>query len=188
MRRLLIWMAFLAPGLLSSPAHLTAQEVLGSETRPFLVKYQNGMVEKYIIQWTANLAVNHWESGGPAKPLEGKFVDDRQCHWTTNATVIRRVYLTNQGGELFEKKDLATPFESNFKGEGAGFKLIQFRPENCGDAEARYQSDLSDSRRALRANLPGVIKNDMPDVLAVMKAWANVKEVSEEKKAAGKAK
>jgi hypothetical protein len=155
-----------------------AQEILGKETRPFLVKYENGVVEKYVVEWTANLAANKWESGGPAKPLEGKFIDDRQCHWTINGTVIRRVSLANQSGELFEKKDLATPFESNFKNEGAGFKLLQLSPENCGDADARYQSDLNDSRNALRKNLSLVVKNDMPDVMAVMRTWPKVKEVS----------
>jgi hypothetical protein len=143
----------------------------------FTVKYRNGATEKYLAEWTATVDVDKSESGGPAKPLEGKLVDDRKCHWTIVTTVVRRLYLTNQTGERFEKKDFATPHAVKFANQGSDFKLEQLRPENCGDAEARFQSDLTDARNAAKNALPQVIDSDAKTVKSILRGWPNVVDV-----------
>jgi len=163
--------------MLAAPAW-ASQEELAKETKPFQVTYGNGVTERYIVEWRALLDVDKSESGGPAVPFKGKFVDDRQCHWTVRGSVVRRVFLANQAGELFEKKDLAVVYDSSSSGEGAHFKLIGLRGENCNDANARFESDVNNGRIATRGNLSQTINQDVARVREAMKSWPSAVKVS----------
>jgi hypothetical protein len=154
-----------------------ADEVVAKDSKPFPVKYNNGTAEKYIAEWSATVSVDKSESGGPAEPLKGKLIDDRKCQWTIITTVVRRLYLTNPAGELFEKKDLATPPAVKFANQGADFKLLQLRPESCGDTNARFESDVKDARNAVKTQLPGIMNSDAAIVKTTLKGWPNVTDV-----------
>lgn len=161
-------------------APANADDVLGTDSRPFQVRYSNGATEKYVVEWTALLSVDRRESGSPAIPAQFQFVDTRRCHWSVRGRVERRVYLMNQAGERFEKKDLATVYDSSSSNEGSALKLEQLRSENCNDAQARFESDIRDGRTATTNKLPEVIRNDIGTVQTVFKSWPNVADVSPE--------
>lgn len=151
-------------------------EVIGVETRTLQVKYQSGAAEKYVVKWTGIVSGEWREDGHPAIPLKGWFVDTRQCFWTINFFVTRQVFLANQNGELFEKKDLATPLSARLENKGSDLKIINgFRPENCNDARDRRESDINNARVHVRQSLPAVAKNDLSAVFASLKSGGNVR-------------
>jgi hypothetical protein len=146
-------------------------EVVKEDTRPLFVRYSSGDSERYVVKWTGSLESNHWEDGHPAIPLEGKFTDTRQCHWTINTQIVRKLFLINKVGEQFAKENLTTVLSLGSANQGSDFKLTQLRPENCGDAEARYQSDLKDARVAIGQAFNLVLEKDFQDLKTIVKGW-----------------
>jgi hypothetical protein len=154
-----------------------SQELLQHNTVPLKVTYSNGSVENYIGDWSALLDVQHWEDGHPAVPLKGWLTDTRQCHWSINGKIIRKLFLTNQAGEQFEKKDLAVVYDSTNANKGSDLQLIGLRPENCGDANERFNSDVNNGRIATRQHFPEVEKNDLETLKAAIRNWPKVTKV-----------
>lgn len=165
-----------AVAALSAASVSWAEEVV-RDSKPFLVKYTDGIAEKYVAEWIGIVSWDKSESGGPAVPLKGKFIDDRKCHWTITAVVTRRLYLMNRNGDRFKKDDFDAVFNAKHVGQGSDFVLTQLRPENCGDAEARFQSDVNDARKALRDQFAGITASDVNAVKEKVKGWPGFKAV-----------
>ncbi len=115
---------------------IRAEEVQSKE-RFLTVKYKDGTTERYKLKWQALRDINVREDCGPAKPLEGKFVDDRRCHWDINARIERRLYIIARNGQTFAKEDAFRSFNSDFTNQGSSFLLVGLRSENCNDAADR---------------------------------------------------
>jgi len=124
-----------------------AADVLQQDAKPVTVVYKNGDVEHYIVRWTGTRDINHYEDGHPSEPLNGWFTDTRQCHWSIDTRVIRKVYIVNHNGQEYVQEQFTTPLVENFANKGSDFVLTQLRPENFGDANARFQSDVADSAK-----------------------------------------
>jgi hypothetical protein len=152
-------------------------DVLQTDSKPITVTYKSGEVEHYIVRWTGSRDVDHHEDGHPSEPLKGWFTDTRQCHWSINSRITRTVYLMNKNGQEFAQQELTTPLVENFANKGSDFVLTQLRSENCGDADARYKSDLADSVKHMAEALPPNAAKDYQTVINAMKGWPNVKEV-----------
>jgi hypothetical protein len=153
-------------------------EVVGEQSKPILVKRKSGTVEHYVVKWTATISISHYESGSPAKPFEGHFIDDRQCHWDITSQVVRHLFITNEDGQLFEYPGFATPLNLPFQNQGSSFVILNgLRGENCNDAQGRFQSDVSNAHVAVGQVFNTVIANDFKTVLDTIKSWPNVKEV-----------
>lgn len=76
---------------------------------------------------------------------------------------------------MFEKKDLVVVLhEVKFANQGSDFGLLALRPENCGDSEARFDSDVKDARNAVKAQLPNILATDAAKVKTTLKGWPNV--------------
>ena len=154
-----------------------AQEVLQSDSKPISVVYKTGEVEHYIVKWTGQRVIDHHEDGHPSEPLKGWLTDTRQCYWSIDSSILRRVYLLNKNGQEFAQAELTTPLVNNFANKGSDFVVTALRPENCGDANARYQSDVANSAQYMAQAFPPNVAKDYQTVISTMKGWPNVKDV-----------
>jgi hypothetical protein len=156
---------------------LTRAQVLQQDAKPISVTYTSGEVEHYIVRWTGSREVDHHEDGHPSEPLKGWFTDTRQCHWSIASRITRKVYLLNHNGQEYAQEELTTPLVENFANKGSDFVLTQLRPENCGDANGRYQSDLADSTKHMADAFPSNVAKDYETLIKTMSSWPTVKSV-----------
>ena len=171
--------------LLSFPALAGAQDTVESvktETRPLTVKYSNGRTEQYMVEWSGTVHNRHWESGGPAVPLSGHFVDDRQCHWELTPKIVRKLYFVNANGDRFAKEDLTEAYNVTFANQGSSFMLIGLRSENCGDADARYRSDVNNAHTNLTQQWETMVNADFQKLVGQIKEWQKVVKVTDSSK------
>jgi len=154
-------------------------EVVQAKERFLTVKFKDGYTERYKVKWQALRDMTVQEHGGPAKPLEGKFVDDRRCEWNINARIERRFYLVARNGETFAKEEAFRSYNSDFQNQGSSFLLIGLRSENCNDAASRRQSDWNNTQTKLLNAFGGITNADFDNVKAEMKKDAQVVEISE---------
>jgi len=155
-----------------------ADEVQSKE-RFLTVKYKDGAIERYKVKWQALRDMAVREDGGPAKPLEGKFVDDRRCHWDINARIERRLFIIARSGQTFAKEDAFRSFNSDFTNQGSSFLLIGLRSENCNDAAGRRNSDWNDARTHLLGAFERIANADFENVKADMRKDAQFLEITE---------
>jgi hypothetical protein len=160
--------------LLMSPSVIFAQGTLPEMSRVLSVTRSDGRTEKYVATWTGTVDSGRWESGGPAVPLQGKFLDDRQCHWTISARIVRRIHLENADGELFESKDSAVPLSVELAGDGAELNLSTLSGENCGQAEGSYRRNMDDAQQRVRDRFEEIVAADLETVKKLMKSWDKV--------------
>lgn len=177
MRRVWIIALGVVAAVAATPGE-SQESALATAQRGFVVQYASGEGERYSAQWTAVLRWRRTEDGGPAVPLQGKFIDDRRCRWEISGAITRRLYLVNRRGDLFENKDGAVVFGESFKGQGASFVLATLRPETCVEANSRYEGDMREATARLKARFPDVVARDVPEVVKLMEAWPSVKRVS----------
>lgn len=136
-------------------------DVLKNTERGVTVKYSDGFAEKYVVVYNGVVNVAKEERGGPAKPFEGKLVDDRQCFWTIQTFVERQIYAVNRQGQRAILEQFNRRFETAFAGQGSDFKLLQLRPENCGDAQNRFASDVANANKAIADKFDSVVSTDL---------------------------
>ena len=154
-----------------------AGEVTQTDSKPITVSYTVGADEHYIVRWAGTIDIEHHEDGHPSEPLKGWFTDTRQCHWAISSRITRRVFLLNRNGQEYVQEELTTPLTQNFANKGSDFVVTQLRPENCGDAEGRFQSDVADSKKHMHDVFQQVVTSDFAVVSSTMKGWPKVKNV-----------
>jgi len=167
----------LACGCIIFFAVICLGEILQQDAKPITVLYKSGEVEHYIVRWTGSRDIDHHEDGHPSEPLKGWFTDTRQCHWSIDSRIVRKVYLLNHNGQEYAQEELTTPLVENFANKGSDFVVTALRPENCGDADARYRSDVADSAKHMAEVFPGNVQKDYQTIIQTMKGWPNVKDV-----------
>jgi hypothetical protein len=135
-------------------------QVLRQQAIPVSVTLNSGAVEQYLVHWLGTVASNKFEEGHPAEPLKGWFTDTRQCHWSIQSEVVRKVYYVDQNGQASTENAVSTVFHSGFGNQGSDFVLTRLRPDNCGDSAARYQSDVNDAQMAVAGKFASIINED----------------------------
>lgn len=161
--------------------HAQNVENVGEYSQAYRITYEDGDTERYIANYTGQVRYRHWESGGPSKPLEGKFVDDRQCHWTIQSLIDRKVCLVSRDGRQYCQGNMNRVYGVQMAGQGSDFVLERLRPENCGDTQARYESDLNNARVATQRALQPTADSDRRRVeseLSAIQGAASVARVS----------
>ena len=154
----------IAAYLILAFAAIANSEVVQTSERTFRVRYKDGVVELYKVRWVATRDMSSREHGGPAKPLEGKFTDDRRCEWSINGGITRTVSLVTRNGKEFINADKTKVFNSDFRNEGTSFDLTTLRPGNCNDTAARRDSDYNDARQKLLEAMGPIVSNDFEAV------------------------
>ena len=66
------------------------------------------------VRWVATREMTTNEHGGPAKPLEGKFFDDRRCEWHINGGISRTISLVTRTGKEFINAEKTKVFRFRF--------------------------------------------------------------------------
>lgn len=155
-------------------------ETLRSSEATYRVKYKNGVVERYLVRYTAELDTSWREDGHPAVPSRGWFRDTRQCHWSTSGRIERNVCLVSNAGHTFCQSNLQRVFTASTAGQGSPFVLTQLAPENCGDTAARRESDFTNARNTVIAAMPGVMASDREAVRTDFRNLGEVVEVAAE--------
>jgi len=163
---------------LGSTSGLAAADTVNSEQRALTVEYRDGGTERYLVAWSADVNMSVGEDGGPAKPLEGHFVDDRHCHWSITGSITRQVVLISHTGQAYASVSLARVYNRAQANEGASFMLMGLRAENCNDAAARRNSDYEDMKRRVLADLTVTVASDFTNVKEELKRNAEVVKVS----------
>ena len=152
-------------------------QILQQDAKPVTVVYGSGEVEHYIVKWTGSRDIDHHEDGHPSVPLKGWITDTRQCHWSIASRIVRKVYLLNHNGQEYVQEEFTTPVVENFANQGGSFVLTQLRPENCGDANPRYESDVANSTKHMADLFPSSVAKDYQTVINTIRAWPKVKSV-----------
>ena len=149
-------------------------ETLQTDQRAYKVKYKDGTIESYLVTWFAQMDVEVHEDGGPAKPLEGKFIDDRHCHWTITAHIDRQVAMVNKAGQQFTQSILSRSYTSDFRNHGSVWAILNFRSESCKDAASRRDSDINDGSDSIKSLFPGLVAADLDKLQQEVKENAEV--------------
>ncbi|MBB5337840.1 hypothetical protein [Tunturiibacter gelidoferens] len=152
-------------------------QILQQDAKPITVVYMSGEVEHYVVKWTGSRDIEHHEDGHPSEPLKGWITDTRQCHWSIATRIVRKLYLLNRNGQEYAQEELTTPLVENFANQGSDFILTQLRPENCGNANSRYESDVANSTKHVAELFPTNVAKDYQVVLNTLRTWPNVKSV-----------
>lgn len=155
-----------------------ADEEVASRAKSYLLKFSDGGTETYVARYRAMVDFDRWQSGSASKPLEGKFIDDRQCHWKINTTILREVCLVSRSGQAFCDGKLNRLYGTSKSGKGSDFVLIKLHPETCGEAQARYDGDLNNARNAVRSALDPVMDGDVDQMIEDFKTTLKPVEVS----------
>jgi hypothetical protein len=153
-------------------------EQINTAQHSVTVKYKTGEIEHYVVVWTADVQMNVGEDGGPAVPLQGHFVDDRRCHWNISGEITRQVFLVSRTGQQYASPSLARVYNKAQQNQGSSFMLAGLRSENCNDAAARRNSDLSNMKTALNADFTNTVNADFATVQSELKKDASVVNVS----------
>lgn len=150
-------------------------EVIGERTRSFIVKFADGGSERYVAKYIGKVNLNKWESGKPS--TWDHPVDTRQCHWTIESYVERESCLASKTGETFCKGELNRMFGTSFTNKGSDFVVTGLRRENCGNAESRYQSDVSNAKNTVNDLLGRILEEDTASYISDLKTHVGGSEV-----------
>lgn len=116
-----------------------------------------------------------WSESGKASTWDHPF-DDRTCHWTATGRIVRSIAIVLAGQEYW-RDDLTTAFTAASANQGSPFQFGDFQAENCGQCEARRESDFRNMREQINGALAGTMEQDLPYVIASLKALPEVLEL-----------
>jgi hypothetical protein len=170
--------ALLLGWAIEQQGQLGGAQVVRQDAVPVEVTLDSGVVEKYLVQWLGTVGSSKVEEGHPAEPLKGWFTDTRQCHWSIQSEVLRKVYYIDHDGQVSTDDAVSKVFSSGYGNKGSDFILTQLRPENCNDAAPRYASDLGNAHSAVADRFSTVIVEDrarLVNELSALPHVANVK-------------
>jgi len=144
-------------------------EELRTTERKVVAKFPDGFSEQYVAVYKGIVNLQQREEGGPAKPLEGKFIDDRRCHWTIDTFITREVFQINRAGRRSIYEKLTNVYTAPFTNEGTAFNVWALRPGNCGDTQARRESDHQNAKTAVTNRFQETINSDVEPLKTTMK-------------------
>jgi hypothetical protein len=153
---------------------LSAAQTVQTKERAFTVKYKDGTVERYKVDWAASMNVEVHEDGHPAIPANFQFTDTRQCHWSISGHIDRQVALINKLGQAFAQSSLSKTYSTDFANKGSDFMVLGFRSENCNDAVDRRNSDINNAKSNLLNVFDGNVNADLAKLKREMKSNAEV--------------
>jgi hypothetical protein len=88
--------AFLSPS--SVLADSQGDKMIRDSQVSYVATHADGTKEKIVVKYEAFLGHKVWQTGEASKPLEGHPIDDRTCHYDTDARLYRRAYVLTHSG------------------------------------------------------------------------------------------
>lgn len=81
--------------------------------------------------------------------------------------------MKSHSGAILEIGELDSFVASSFANEGNAFVVSQMRPENCNDAQARFESDMRDVRAKVTSEFPELVAKNLPLQIDKLKSKMN---------------
>jgi hypothetical protein len=147
--------------------HNALADTLRSTERSIVVEYTHGFEEKYVATYNGIVNVSMEEREGPAKPLDGQDLDNRQCFWSIQTFVQRQIFAIDMQGQRTILEQFNDRFETNFANKGSDFSVRKLRPESCGDAQSSFESDVGNAHRAIQNQFEDIVTSDLPSLKAI---------------------
>jgi len=150
-------LATLSPGVCLARSEIDQVKPVQQQERSMVVEYKSGEKIKYAVVFVGAVHVNRFEDGNPSTLDPFHPFDDRKCHWTVTPSITRQTFIVLPDGERAEKRDLAFVYNVPFSNQGSDFVLMQLRPENCSDAQARFDSDVNNGVASVNRDMSAVL-------------------------------
>jgi hypothetical protein len=139
---------------------LGAGQPVRQDSVAVLATLDSGEIDKYLVNWIGTVDATRSEDGHPSEPLRGWLTDTRHCHWNITSEVQRNVYYVDPKGQVSTDDAVSKISSVGFGNSGSDFVITQLRPENCGDAAAKYTLDVGSAQSALANKFPEIVVND----------------------------
>jgi hypothetical protein len=165
-------------GAIEQRKELGNAEIVKSAFLPVKITFDSGKVENYLVQWAGAVSPERLETGSPAEPLRGSFLDTRRCQWKITSEVTRKVYFVDDQNEVSTEDAVTKLFSVGAGNQGSDFVLSQMRPENCNDAAPRFASDLIGTKSLVEQKFPLVVGTDKGQVAVELRKLPHVESVT----------
>lgn len=169
--------ASLYVGAIGDLKNVEGANVIQQDAVPLAATLDSGEVRSYLVQWVATISSQKSEIGHPSEPLKGWLTDTRQCKWSIETEITRKVYFINPQEGFATEQSVSKVFSGGSQNEGSSFVVQTLRSENCNDADARYKKDLNDARSTLMSLFPNTVTKDREVVQADIMRVPHVKKV-----------
>lgn len=147
-----------------------AQNATKKAERQFLVTYPDGQSEIYVAVYMGEVRVDVNQTGSASRPLQGHFVDDRQCHWTISTPISREIFLVNRAGRRSLYQPLNAIYNAESRNQGSAFRLDRLQGENCNAAAGRRDEDVRRATDTLNSSFDLIVNGDVATLLEKLKA------------------
>lgn len=126
----------------------------------FSLEFSNDAVEKWIAKYHGVFNEDRWQTGR-ASTLDHP-IDDRVCHQTLTAKVLREICLVSSSGLTVCKNDLQAVYATSYTQSGSKASLTRIQGENCNDAKAGFDAARNAARDSIISEFDGVVDSDLP--------------------------
>ncbi|MGH8077999.1 MAG: hypothetical protein ACREPE_11835 [Lysobacter sp.] len=161
-------------------SHGRLEEKLGSQVAPFQISYNDGSDENILIRYTAFASRNVSQTGESSSWKHP--IDNRECHWTTEAYVLREVCVVSRSlGEQCDGTDTKVfNVAAGGKGDGVNLLKLEVQGENCNDMCPRFNADYNAAKQAANAHLNGVFDQDVKPYVSEVRKRDGVASIKEQ--------
>ena len=108
----------------------------------FRLEFGNGDRERYLVRYSGNVDMNVREEGERSTLFHP--IDTVRCLWTIYSGVSRDVFMVSTSGVRGHVKGPEVINQDAFNNAGNEFSVGALGPEDCGECQARRDSDLND--------------------------------------------
>lgn len=128
----------------------------------YIATHDDGTKEKVVVKYEAFLGHRVWQTGSSSRPLQGHPIDDRACHYTTDARVYRRAYIATHSGVLAPLEEYQAVYKAANNGrDGAAdiWQAVTGRHTTCGSVN-NFEGKISAAEASLINQFDDLIAQD----------------------------
>lgn len=147
-----------------SPAFADSQgdKMLRDSQVSYVATHEDGVKERVVVKYEAYLGHRVWQTGGASKPLEGHPIDDRACHYSTDARLYRRAYLSTHAGALAPLEEYQAVYNAATGGRDGAVDIWQAvtgTHTTCGDVN-NFSDRISAAEASLISQFDDLVAQD----------------------------
>ena len=149
----------------------------------YTATHTDGTSEKVIVKYEAYLAYKVWQTGSASKPLEGHPIDDRACHYSTDARLYRRAYLSTHAGVLAPLEEYQAVYKAATGGKDGAADIWQAatgKHTTCGDVN-NFSGKLDAAETSLIGQFDSLVAQDDDKARAKLKGMLVATELNPSK-------
>ncbi len=167
--------------------HVSAQEKRNlSENFAFTSEYllvtnEAGQKTKFRIDYFGHATGKAWQSGDNAVPAEGRFIDNRKCHWEIKGNIQRKVVADTAIGVEAEYKPLGRVYSIDNIGDVGPDSQLEslFYHRACNTKELQnFDRKYQAFKSSLSSAVPEVKDREMDALMEELKTAVNATNIS----------